>query len=326
MHTVTQLIDRYIGEMGTDAQPGLKPIGITNWYSLKAIARRPIGQMVAADLKRGDIIEYAKQRRQTVCPSTVNQDLSYLTVVLKYAGSAWDDCENVSAAPIEAAKVVMLKYQLIGKSVPRKRVPSDEEVAKLLDYYTEHKGRKLRMPDVIAFGLASTRRRGEICRMTWGDIDWDRKDEHGNPTPMYMVRDIKHPQKKRGNHRWFPLFPELAAIIKRQPRLDPNDPAERVFPFVPESVSQSYICAKKACGITNLRLHDNRRAAITMWLGILKNPHQVKLISGHETTHILERVYDASDPVKLHAAVASMLKSVDHQIYNHEPGWHSENG
>jgi integrase len=326
MNTLSELIDRYIAEMGTEIQPGIRPLGTTQLYCLRAIQRRPIAQKVASEIKKGDIIEYAKWRRGHVGPATTNSDLGNIGVVLKYASSAWDDCENVSNAPIEAARPMLVTYGIIGKSVPRKRVPSDEEVAKLLNYYAEHPGRRLRMPDVIAFGLCSTRRRGEICRMTWGDIDWDRKDERGYPTPMYMIRDLKHPKKKKGNNRWFPLFPELAEIIKRQPRKDPNDPTERVFPFVPESVTQSYIVAKKACGIENLRLHDSRRAAITKWLAILKSPHQVKLISGHETTHILERVYDASDPAKLHASVEAMLKSVDDQLYNHSPGWRSEHG
>jgi integrase len=298
--SVAGLIERFIAEM---ALPGMKELGLTHAYSLRAIARRSIGLKHAASLKRADFIAYARERRQGVKPATVNQDITYLSGVFKYASSAWEDCEVVAeaVAQLEASKPFLQKHQLIGKSVPRKRVPTDEEIAKLLDYYARHPGRKLRMPDVIAFGLASTRRRVEICRLKWGDIDWHRKDSDGNPTPMYMIRDLKHPTKKSGNHKWFPLFPELAEIILRQPRKDAGDPEECVFPFVPESVTQSYICAKKACGIENLRLHDNRREAITRWLAKLKNPHKVKLISGHETTHILERVYDATKPDTLHA-------------------------
>lgn len=303
--TVAAAIHRFIAEMD---QPGMKALGMTHAYALRAIARRSIGEKVAASLRRADFIAYCQERRQGVKPSTANQDITYIGGVLKYASAAWPECENLAeaVAQLEAAKPFLVKHQLVGKTVPRKRVPTDEEIAQLLNYYAEHPGRKLRMPDVIAFGLASTRRRGEVCRMRWGDIDWHHVDEQGNPAPMYMIRDVKHPTRKDGNHKTFPLFPELIEIIKRQPRKDPNDQSERVFPFVPESVTQSYIAAKKACGIVNLRLHDNRREAITRWLAILKNPHKVKLISGHETTHILERVYDATRPDTLHEAVAQM--------------------
>jgi integrase len=305
--TVAALIERFIAEMDL---PGMKKLGETHAYSLRAVSRRSIGPKIAATLKRPDFIAYARERRQWVKPATVNQDITYLSGVLKYASSAWEDCEAVgdAVAQLEAAKPFLQKHNLIGKAMPRKRVATDEEVVMLLDYYAAHPGRKLRMPDFIAAGLSTTRRRGELCRMMHGDIDWNRKDEHGNPTPMYMIRDLKHPTKKDGNHKWFPLFPEFAEIIKSQPRKDPNDPEERVFPFIPECVSQSFITAKKAIAkaagnqaILTLRLHDSRRRAITMWLAKLKSPHKVKLISGHETTHILERVYDATKPDTLHA-------------------------
>ncbi len=121
-----------------------------------------------------------------------------------------------------------------------------------------------------------------------------------------MVRDLKHPTKKQGNHKTFPLFAELAEIIRMMPRMNPADPTERVFKFKAKSASASYTKAKKDLGIKNLRFHDNRRRAITMWLKRLQSPHKVKLISGHETTQILERVYDATDPVTLHAELAKM--------------------
>jgi integrase len=305
--TVSDVIQRVIEKM---AEPHMRRHGNTHLYSLKAIQRRPLGKRRPESICEEDIIDYCEARRKDgVCAATVNQDVTYLSGVFKYARSAWKEGREGAAkvlVAIETARPFLVKHELIGKSAPRKRVPTDEEVAKLLAYYEAHPGRVLRMPDVIAFGLASTRRRGEICRLMHGDIDWNRKDAAGNPTPMYLIRDLKHPTKKVGNHKSFPLFPELAEIIRRQPRLRPADPTERVFPFSPESVSQSYIAAKKACGIENLRLHDNRRAAITMWLARLKSPHKVKQISGHETTAILERVYDATDPALLHGELARL--------------------
>lgn len=324
--TVAWVIERMIQDIA--AQPNtMKQLGTTHLYGLRAIQRMPIAAAVASSIKRQDIIEFAKWRRQDVGPATANQTLSMLAGAFKYAASTWDDCEDVAngVAAIEAAKTFLTKHGLVSKSVPRKRVPTDEELARLLAYYAEHPGRVIRMPDVIAFALVSTRRIGEICRIIHGDIDWDRKDDSGNPTPMYMVRDLKHPKKKLGNHKWFPLFPELAEIIRRQPRLDPNDPNERVFPFNSRSASASYYEAKKALGIQNLRFHDNRREAITRWLDKFP-PHKVKLISGHETTHILERVYDAQDPQDLHKELANWLKTPTPETWNHEPGWKSENG
>ena len=136
--------------------------------------------------------------------------------------------------------------------------------------------------------------------ITHGDIDWVRK--------MYWVRNLKHPRFKNGNHKEFAMLDPIPEIFARQPRLRPDDPNERVFPFDSKSVGAKYTLAKKALGIVNLRFHDNRREAITRWLKFLP-PHKVKMISGHETTVILERVYDATDPVTLHAELARMTQA-----------------
>lgn len=302
--TVAQLIERYIVEM---AQPHMKPLGPSHKYTLRVVERMPIGVKIAAALKKTDVMDMCKELRKSIEAATVNQYITFLRGVLKYAPAAWDDCDDVSDAAIAAAKPTLVKFGLIGKSTPRKRVPTDAEIDALLAYYStpnkRGKKRRIRMPDIIAFALVSTRRIGEICRIRRPDIDWERKDKDGNPTPMYMVRDCKHPTKKAGNHKWFPLFPELAAIIRMQP-VHPTD--DRVFPFNSHSASASYTIAKKRIGILGLRFHDNRRAAITRWLAKLKSPYKVRHISGHETTLILERVYDATDPATLHADLKRM--------------------
>lgn len=299
--TVAWAIEKYIEDM---ALPGMKPLGPSHVYTLRATQRSMLGPKIVAKLKKHDIIDFCKGLRQKVVAATVNQYITYLGGAIKYVGSAVDECDDVTVAALEAARPMLVKLGLIGKSTPRKRVPTDEELERLLAYFGEQmkasKRVKIRYEPVILFALASTRRLGEICRMTHGDIDWL------NPAgPMYTIRDVKHPTKKQGNHKTFALLEPMPEIIKMQPRLRPDDPAERVFPFNAKSVSQGYAAAKKELGIQGLRFHDNRREAITRWLAVFKNPHKVKLISGHETTAILERVYDATDPATLHGEVAA---------------------
>ncbi len=289
MHTSTMLIRnliaKYIAEMdGANGVPGLKTLGASHRYSLLAIGRDVLGGIKGDALTRAHIIDYAKRRRfdaeNPVCPATVNQDLCYLSGVLKYAGSAWDDCEEVSAAAIEAARPFLVKHNLLGKSEPRTRLPTADELDRLIAWHVEKDKRsKVRMVEVILFSLESTRRQSEICRITHGDIDWDRVDAQGNPTPMYMCRDMKHPTRRIGNHKWFAISANLAEIFRRQPRLAPDNPDERVFPFRAKTVSKRYTDSKKALGITNLRFHDNRAEAITRWLKVLP-PQKVRHISG----------------------------------------------
>lgn len=308
--TVYWLLDRYIAEMnGTNGQRAVKPLGESHECILRAIQRRPTAWKLATDLRRQDIVDLARELAKDRSPATVMQYISYLGGALKYAGSAWDDCEEVTAESVTAAKPFLQKNGFIGKSVPRKRVPTDDEIERLIAYFEGQKRRTIPMPEIIAFALVSTRRLGEIARIRWDDIDWNRVTD-GQPTPMYMVRDLKHPTKKKGNDKWFPLLPELAEIIRMQQRLDPNDSTECVFKFNTHSASAAYTTARHRLGITGLRFHDSRRRAITMWLARLKSPHKVKQISGHDTTMILERVYDASDGVSLHADVAKLAAEV----------------
>ena len=308
-YSVGELVERYITEMG---EPGMRPVGVSQKYTLRAVGRSRLGEKNAGALKKSDVIDYCRELRARICPATINQHVSYLNGVLKYAGAAWEDCEDVSGAAITAAKPFLVKHGLISKSTPRNRVPTEDEEARLLDYFKAHDQNPrvtIKMVPMILFALASSRRISEICRIQHGDIDWGRKDDKGNPTPMYMVRDLKHPTKKQGNNKWFPLLDPMPEIIRMMPRLTPEAPDERVFPYNAKSAGASYTEAKKQLGIVNLRFHDNRRLSITRWLAVFKSPHKVKLISGHETTQILERVYDATDPSSLHQEYANVRPS-----------------
>lgn len=306
--TVFDIIERYIADMnGTPERRGLRPIHITQMYKYRGLQKDPIAKIEAAKLTKFHIKDFCRRRVASgVCASTVNADIGCLTVALKYAPSEWEDCEDVSDAAITAARPSLIKHNLIGKSTPRKRVPTDEEIDRLLALFVERdKISKIKMAEMLAFALCSTRRISEICRIQWGDIDWEHKDDDGNPAPMYMVRDVKHPTKKIGNHKTFALLAPMPEIILRQPRLT-DAPTERVFPFNPKSAGQRYTRAKHELGIENLRFHDNRREATTRWLKLLP-PSKVRHITGHETSQILERVYDATKPSSLHAEVARLL-------------------
>jgi hypothetical protein len=123
--------------------------------------------------------------------------------------------------------------------------------------------------------------------------------------PLYHVCKMKHPTKKDYS-KWFPLYPELAEILLRQPVKEGDD---RFFPFDAKSVGAKYTRTKKELRaeypglFIDLHFHDNRRKAITEWLRKL-TPHQVrKFVSGHETSAIFDRNYDATDPADGHAVL-----------------------
>jgi integrase len=296
----SELIEWFIGEMnGTGGALPIKPLGESHLFCLRRLQCAPIADIEVQDLDRADWIDHVKLRRRAVKAATAMHDITFARGVLKYAASARNVKEGITEASIVAAMPVLQKHGLVGKSTPRTRRPTHDEEERLLAFLEAQDARdgtKIKVAPCVRFALRSTRRRGEICRLQWGDIDFERE--------VYLIRDMKHPTKKKGNHKTFALFPELAEIIRAQPRLS-DDPAERVFPYNDKSLGARYTLAKKALGIEDLRFHDNRREAITRWLEILP-PHKVRQISGHENTIILERVYAAPRPEDLGVEVAKL--------------------
>lgn len=302
--TVAWVIQAYIEAMnGCEGSRPVKPLGASHLYTLQALQRAHIGTLDARKLTDDDIIDHAKARIKTVAPSTVNQDIGYLDGALKYVRADRRDCRDIVIQAVMGARPYLVKNGYISKSIPRSRTPTDDEIERLLAYFSQPpkiqaENHIYAMPDIIAFALASSRRRGEICRITHSDIDWNHAVD-GKPAPMYTVRKMKHPTKKDHTKR-FPLFPELAEIVLRQPRKAGDD---RIFPFNAKSVGAKYTAAKHALGIENLRFHDSRRQAITNWLKKM-TPHQVRhFVSGHDSVKMIESNYDATDPAGGHALI-----------------------
>lgn len=303
--TVANLIERFIFAMnGTAEQPGLRQIGLDAMYRYRMLQRMPIGAVMGKAIAKGDFIKHCMDRKaEGVSPATTNHDIVCLSNVLNFAGSgAWPDCEDVSAVTLLAAKPFLMRHRLIGKANRRTQRPTEEQIAALLAHFeAKTPGTKIaRMPSVIAFALVSARRIGEICRMTHGDVDWENK--------VYWVRDLKHPTKKKGNDKKFVLFPELADIIRMQPRVNPDDPKERIFPLHSRTCSANYTNAKKKLGIEDLHFHDNRGDAISRWLLKMTKDQVRKLVSGHETDRMIDTNYDRRSTEEIMAGVAHLMQ------------------
>jgi integrase len=104
------------------------------------------------------------------------------------------------------------------------------------------------MADIMWFAIYSARRQSEICRLRWTDNDL--RNFTG------LVRDLKHPRHKIGNHQRFRYTPEGWKIAMGQSRTD-----EFIFPFKAASIKESFRVACRKLGIENLRFHDLRHEA-----------------------------------------------------------------
>lgn len=285
------LIQRVIEDVA--ANPSMRQFNGRYLLHLRFIQRTSIGSKQAPGLRKADFIEFCKERRRTTGKSTVMHDFVKIRMALKYASANWGDDWDEALAAMEPAKLFLVNNEIIGKGARRTRRPTDEEIAALLDYFERENVRarnKIKaMPSLIAFGLKSARRRGEIVSIMHGDVDYVNK--------TYRVRNMK--SKVKGLTKEFILWPELEAIILAQPRIDPNDPTERIFPYDGNVVGQKYSLAKTKLGIVDLRFHDNRADALSKWL-LKMPPEDVRLaVSGHENTKILEKHYDRRTTAEL---------------------------
>lgn len=289
--TVAQIIERFIRAMdGLDGEPAVKTLGVSHRITLRCLQRASIGAILALELDRKDLIEFCKESVKKRKPATVMQYVTYLSGALNYAGSAWDDCEGISAAAITAAKPFLTKHNLIGKSTPRERRPTPEEIALLLAHFAIENARKqnkINMVRVALWQLKSARRISETCRIEWAD--WDREGH------TILVHKMKDP-KNRNKTKRVALPDEAQAMLEEMwPLRDPNEP--RIFPYRSASCSARYCLAKKALGIVGLRMHDSRRDCGTRLVedkGF--SPEEAILVTGHETTAIFQRTYLCMKP------------------------------
>ena len=96
------------------------------------------------------------------------------------------------------------------------------------------------MAALIAFAIFSTRRKDEISRLAWPDLDENYS--------RILVRDMKNPGEKNGNDIWCDLTPEALAIIRAQPRI-----SERIFPYSTDTICAAFTRACSAVGINTGR-------------------------------------------------------------------------
>ena len=125
-----------------------------------------------------------------------------------------------------------------------------------------------RYADIVRLLLLTGQRRTEISRLTWSEVDFDRK---------LIVLGAERTKNSRSHE--VPLSSQALAILARQDRR-----SEFVFSkFMNWSVAKAKLDAK--LGIAPWRLHDLRRTCATNLgeLGVL--PHYIEAILNHVSGH-----------------------------------------
>jgi integrase len=240
----------------------------TQRYTLDRMARHPIGDLIASKLQVSDIVAYAEERRtKGALPQTINQDVVYLRSALG------DGLEDV----FDEAGVALRGLKLVGKSIARNRRPTHGEYDALINLFREqdqHPKTIIAMAELMDFAMWSGRSLGEICRLKWSDVDFNKR--------TCKLQSSKEP---------FLLLERAWDIIQSRSVAKRTD--ERIFPYHRPSVSQRFMAAKKQLAeavpsLKDLRLQDLRYEAVNRLLEKSHPPHTVARATGMSISKVEE--------------------------------------
>lgn len=266
--TLGGVIEKYIeldGEM----------MGRSKMQVLKAILDDDIASISCSDIKSADILSFARELGQRVQPQTVQNYLSHLAAVFTVARPAWGF--DLNPQVMKDAFIVAKRMHLTSKSRERDRRPTLDELDRILTHLTDRRSNAfVPMGRLVPFALFSTRRQEEITRIRWDDYD-------GNDGRI-LVRDMKNPGEKRGNHVWCNLPEQAAKIIEAMPKTE-----EVIFPFKPSAVSAAFTRTCAILGVEDLHFHDLRHEGVSRLFEIGLDIPRVALVSGHRSWAALKR-------------------------------------
>lgn len=270
--TLGDAIDKYTDE-------SLKEIGRTKAQVLKAVKGFDLGALEAGTITSADLVRFVQQLTATgVKPQTVQNYLSHLSAVFAVAKPAWGIPLDRDA--MKDAFAVARRLGLTGKSEKRDRRPTVAEMNKLMTHFTAQAERVpgvVPMHRIIPYAMFSTRRLGEIIRITWGDFDADGKRQ--------LVRDMKHPGEKAGNDQWVDV-PDEAILF--MPSETPT-PSGRIFPCSEDALGAAFTRACKLLEIENLHFHDLRHEGVSRLFEMGWSIPRVATVSGHRSWQSLQR-------------------------------------
>lgn len=266
--TLAEAIDRYVST-------SRKAIGKTKAQVLEAIKRHPIADKPCGEIGSPDLIAFAEGLKEGRSPATVANYLSHLGAVFSLARAAWGMPLDPQA--MKDAAMVAKRLGLTAKGVERDRRPTFEEIERLMELFRDRAHRRpssIPMHRIVPFAIFSTRRQDEISRILWDDFEGDR----------VMVRDMKNPGDKIGNHVRVDLPPEAREIIGLMPKR-----GSRIFPFYSGSIGVAWSRACETLGIDDLHFHDLRHEGISRLFEMGWNIPHVATVSGHRDWKSLKR-------------------------------------
>lgn len=255
--TVGDLLRRY-----RDTVTVGKLSGHNERYVINALLRRSFSE-IRCDRATAEIFStYRDLRLAEVKSRTVNQELSLLQHAYELARTEW-------SLPLQANPLKLVRRP---KADPgrNRRLQSGEETRLLAE---AKRCRNPFMQTLIQLALETAMRRGELLRIVYSRVNWNKS-----------LLDI--PITKNGHPRTIPLSPGAVALLRS---LDEGAQDDRLIPMTGNAVRLSWDRLIRRAGIEDLHFHDLRHEAISRLFEKGLSVPEVALISGHRDPRMLFR-------------------------------------
>lgn len=262
---ITDVIDQYVKEIAPKRKMAESHLG----HDIPSIKVRFAG-MKMKDLQGRGLTDWLL--KQEGAPSTRAWHIARLFGVLRQAETHWN--MPVPWQDMKTCRDKMWELGWIGPANERDRRVSDAELAAIKLHIK--KGTRIKAREVFDFCLFSAMRIGEVCRITWDDLDKESR--------TILIRDRKHPRKKFGNHQTVPLLNGSFEVLESMPKRE-----ARIFPYHPGVCSKVFHDAATKAGLENVVLHDLRHEAISRMFELGFAIQEVAMVSGHRDWKLLRR-------------------------------------
>lgn len=269
------IVQRYLREI-TPSKRGAREES----YRIGRVLKTPIANIQLNDLRAQDFANWRDTRLQEVSSSTVSRELGTLSAICEHAMREWGLLRENPVRKISKPKN--------GKARTRRLSEQEiDDICAALLYRPDTKPELTVQCVAIAFlfAIETAMRAGEICGLTWDNVDFSRRLAHLTMT-------------KNGDSRDVPLSKRAIGLLEQLRGVDDV----RVFAVDVKSLDVLFRRARDKCGIQDLHFHDTRREALTR-LSKRVPVEVLAKISGHRDLRILLNVYYRPDM----AEVADLL-------------------
>jgi integrase len=207
-----------------------------------------------------DVATLKTQRLLEVSSSTVRRELNLLSSLFEIAKHEWGGTTLVN--PVTAVKRPP-------DSLPRDRRLTPCEKDRLLSEAKRSGNTTLHIAIVIA--LETAMRQGEILKLKWLDVDFDKR--------QIIVRDTKN-----GSNRVVAMSSSLKGHLTAVQK-----PTDCLFEITSSGLQHAFKRLVRQLQMHDLRFHDLRHEAISSLFEMGLSVPEVQLMSGHRTLDQLMR-------------------------------------